>query len=65
MGLPAPIQAGGRWVVERTHAWMNHLEKLSRCTERRASCVELFLALVMAIIVVRCLIREANILYRG
>lgn len=63
-GVPAPIQAGTRWVVERTHAWMNHFKKLSRCTERRKSCVELFLALVMAIIVVRCLIREAKISYR-
>lgn len=22
-GIPAPIQAGKRWVVERSHAWMN------------------------------------------
>lgn len=22
-GVPAPIQAGARWVVERTHQWMN------------------------------------------
>lgn len=22
-GIPAPIQAGKRWVVERTHSWMN------------------------------------------
>ncbi|MGH8900905.1 MAG: IS5/IS1182 family transposase, partial [Egibacteraceae bacterium] len=63
-GLPAPIQAGKRWPVERVHAWMNHFKKLSRCTERRTSCVEFFLALVMAIIVVRCLIREAKIRYR-
>lgn len=63
-GLPAPVQAGKRWVVERTHAWMNHFKKLSRCTERRKSSVEFFLALVIAIVVVRCLIREAKVLYR-
>jgi hypothetical protein len=22
-GVPAPIQAGKRWVIERTHSWMN------------------------------------------
>jgi hypothetical protein len=27
-GKPAPIQAGHRWVIERTHAWMNNYGKL-------------------------------------
>jgi hypothetical protein len=27
-GLPAPIQAGRRWVIERTHAWGNQYGKL-------------------------------------
>ena len=31
---PAPLQAGNRWVVERTHSWMNGYGKLRRCTER-------------------------------
>ncbi len=31
-GVPAPIQAGKRWVVERSHAWMNGYGKLRRCT---------------------------------
>src|SRR3954447_18893233 len=39
-GLPAPIQAGKRWVVERTNSWLNDLGKLRRCTERRRSCVD-------------------------
>jgi hypothetical protein len=30
-GVPAPVQAGTRWVVERTHAWMNGYGKLRRC----------------------------------
>ena len=34
-GIPAPIQAGTRWVVERTHSWMNGYGKLRRWTERR------------------------------
>jgi transposase len=33
-GKPAPIQAGHRWVIERTHVWMNNYGKLIRCTER-------------------------------
>ena len=35
-GIPAPVQAGTRWVVERTHSWMNSYGKLRRCTEKRA-----------------------------
>jgi hypothetical protein len=27
-GRPAPIQAGKRWPIERTHAWMNGYGKL-------------------------------------
>ncbi len=26
-GVPAPIQAGKRWPVERTHSWMNGLRQ--------------------------------------
>ncbi|GAB2473832.1 hypothetical protein GCM10027187_47720 [Streptosporangium sandarakinum] len=38
-GIPAPIQAGKRWVVERSHAWMNGFGKLRRCTEQRSRVV--------------------------
>jgi Transposase DDE domain len=31
-GTPAPIQAGRRWPVERTHSWMNGYGKLRRFT---------------------------------
>jgi Transposase DDE domain len=34
-GVPAPIQVGRRWVVERTHGWGNQYGKLRWCTERR------------------------------
>lgn len=30
-GVPAPVQAGTRWLAERTHAWMNGYGKLRRC----------------------------------
>jgi hypothetical protein len=35
-GKPAPIQAGRRWVIEPTHAWMNNHGKLIRCTGRHS-----------------------------
>jgi hypothetical protein len=33
-GTPAPVQAGKRWPVERTHAWMNGYGKLRRFTDK-------------------------------
>ncbi|PJN08587.1 hypothetical protein CG723_27875 [Streptomyces sp. CB01635] len=59
-----PIQAGGRWVVERTNSWMNNSGKLRPCTERRRAPIEFLIALAGAIITVRCLIRGAWPLYR-
>lgn len=32
----APLQAGTRWAIERTHAWMNRYGTLRRCTKRTA-----------------------------
>lgn len=63
-GAKTPIQADGRWVVERTNSWMNNFGKLRRCTERRKAPVEFFIALASTIITVRCLIRRAWPLYR-
>jgi transposase len=34
-GRPAPLEATGRWIVERTNAWQNAHKKLVWCTERR------------------------------
>lgn len=59
-----PVQAGPRWVVERTHAWMNGFGKLRRCTERRASAVDFYLFLAATFVVVRMLIDEARTRYR-
>lgn len=63
-GVPAPIQAGKRWVVERTHSWMNGYGKLRRCTEKRRAAVEFYLYLAATLTVIRRLINEARTLYR-
>jgi len=64
-GVPAPIQAGGRrWVVERTHAWMNGYGRLRRCTKRDAKIVDFYLYLAAAFVVVRRLIQQARTRYR-
>lgn len=55
-----PLQAGARWVVERTNSWHNRgFKRLSTCTEVRTRVVEGFIALANAIIIVRRLIRTA------
>jgi len=63
-GIPAPIQAGQRWVMERTHAWMNGYGKLRRCTEQARCVVELYRYLAATIVVTRCLIQRARSRYR-
>jgi transposase len=63
-GVPAPIQVGRRWVIERTHAWGNQYGKLRWCTERRRLVVEFWLALANAAIVCGRLVRRAWTCYR-
>jgi transposase len=63
-GVPAPLQAGARWVVERTQSWMNGYGKLRRCTEKRRAAVDFYLFLAAAIVVVRQLIQRARPRYR-
>jgi hypothetical protein len=63
-GVPAPIQVGRRWVIERTHAWGNQYGKLRWCTERRRVVVEFWLALASAAIVCGRLVRRAWTCYR-
>ena len=63
-GVPAPVQADRRWVVERTHAWMNGYGKLRRCTERDGEIVDFYLYLAAAFVVVRRLIQQARTRYR-
>lgn len=63
-GVPAPLQAGKRWVVERTQAWMNGYGKLRRCSERDGAVVDFYLFLAAAFVTVRALIREARQRFR-
>jgi transposase len=63
-GVPAPVPAGSRWVVERTHSWMNGYGKLRRCTEKRALVVDFYLFLAAALVVIRQLIQRARLRYR-
>ena len=49
--MPAPVQVGHRWPVERTHAWGNQYGKLRWCIERHRLVVEFWLALTNAAVV--------------
>jgi len=60
----APLQVGKRWVVERTHAWMNGYGKLRRCTEKASRVVDFYLFVPAAFVVTRCLIQRARTRYR-
>lgn len=62
-GLPAPIQAGSRWTVERTHNWMNGYGKLRRCTEKQRAVVDFYL-FAAALVVLRQLIQRGRSRYR-
>lgn len=60
-----PLQAGARWIVERTNSWHTRgFRKLQICTERRVRVIDAFIALANAIIIVRRLIGEAFTRYR-
>jgi transposase len=63
-GVPAPRQAGTRWVVERTHSWMNGYGKLRRCTEKHSAVVDFYLFVAAALVVIRRLIQRARSRYR-
>ncbi|MCJ0874310.1 IS5 family transposase [Streptomyces sp. AP-93] len=63
-GVPAPVQAGKRWVVERTHSWMNDYGRLRRCTDRSGEVVDFYLYLAAALVTLRMLIRRSTSRYR-
>jgi Transposase DDE domain len=63
-GTPAPIQAGRRWPVERTHSWMNGYGKLRRMTDRDAAIAGFYLYLAAAFVTIRQLIQRARHRYR-
>ena len=58
-GQPAPGHGGERWVVERTHSWLNAFGKLRRCTERHAAVVDVFLFLAASIVIIQQWLRAA------
>jgi len=62
-GVPAPLAAGLRWVVERTNSWHNAHKKLVWCTEREDRVIDFWIALSNVVIVVRRLIREGWVRY--
>ncbi|HBV08889.1 MAG TPA: hypothetical protein DEB66_02355 [Micrococcaceae bacterium] len=56
-----PLQAGTRWVVERTKAWHNRsFRNLSICTERAARVIEVLNSIANIIIVLCQLIKEVR-----
>jgi hypothetical protein len=63
-GVPAPIQVGKRWVVERSQSWMNGYGKIRRCFERNGQIVDFYLYLAAAFVTVHAHIREARTHYR-
>jgi hypothetical protein len=63
-GRPAPLQVGRRWVIERSHAWLNTFGKLRWCTERRQACAAFYLTLACVVVIIRRLIRQAWTHYR-
>jgi Transposase DDE domain len=63
-GRPAPLNATGRWLVERTNSWQNAHKKLLWCTERRGRVVDFWVAFSEVIIIVRRLVREGWTRYR-
>ena len=63
-GTAAPLQAGRRWPVERTHSWMNGCGKLRRITDRKAATVRFYLYLAAALVTLRQLIQRARHHYR-
>lgn len=55
----SPLQAGRRWVIERTNAWHTRgFKKLAICTERRALVIQALIALANAVIITRRLLRN-------
>lgn len=60
-----PLQAGARWVVERTNSWHTRgFKKLAICAEVRTRVIDAFNALANTIIATRRLVRLAWTTYR-
>ena len=60
-----PLQAGARWVVERTNSWHNRgFKKLAICTERHHRVIDALISLANAVIITRSLLRRAWMTHR-
>ena len=51
-GQPAPLQAGQRWMVERTNSWHNAHKKLVWCTEREGRVIDFWVARGAEVVIV-------------
>ena len=49
--IPSPVTYKGRWVVERTFAWMEKFRKLAICYEKKATFYEAFWHLASAVLI--------------
>src|SRR5215218_1848297 len=51
--VPPRSRLARRWVVERSHAWLNRFGKLRWRIERRRACVAFWLTLACIVVVIR------------
>jgi hypothetical protein len=63
-GMPAPLAATKRWVVERTSSWQNAHKKLVWCAKRRRRVFDFLVTFSEVVIIVRRLIRRGWAHYR-
>jgi hypothetical protein len=63
-GTPAPIQAGKRWPVERTHSLDERIRQAAPVHRQTQDHVEFYLYLAAALTVIRHLINRARTHYR-
>lgn len=59
-----PLQAGKRWHVEATHAWMKNYKGLGVCNERQIDVVKNWVQFVGAMIIIKKLVKIGFIRYR-
>lgn len=59
-GFAEKLTHSRRWVVERTHAWMNNYGKIRRMTDHNPQVIDFYLHLIAALVIIRALIRSAR-----
>jgi len=63
-GEHPPVKFTRRWMVERTHSWMNDYGRLRRMTDKNPDIVDFYLHLAASFITVRALIQHARTTHR-